>query len=59
MTEPSDDLSPGEVPVPDLSRWLSENGYAEDQPGWGHVTCDELANALHHHYLIYRAYRED
>jgi len=49
----------GEMTVEELSHWLSENGYAEDQPGWGHVTCDELAVALHKEYIMFRAYRAE
>lgn len=52
------ELSPGEVDPVDLARWLLENGYAEEKAGYGYVTADELAVALHKEYLIYRAYRE-
>lgn len=26
--------------------WLLTHGYAEEQPGYGHVSADELAEAL-------------
>lgn len=26
--------------------WLLANGYAEEKPGYGHVSADELAQAL-------------
>ena len=53
------DLSPGEVNPTDIADWLLGNGYAEEKPGYGHVTAEELAEALHKEFLIYRAYRED
>lgn len=35
-----------------LARWLVLNGYAEDVRGYGHVTGDDLAEALLAHYDI-------
>ena len=52
------ELSPGEVSPEDIANWLLENGYAEEQDGYGHVSATELSNALHQEFLIYRAYRD-
>lgn len=30
----------------ELAAWLLDNGYAEEKPGYGHVTAEELAEAL-------------
>jgi hypothetical protein len=51
-------LSPGEVSPADIAEWLLGNGYAEERPGFGHVTAEELSEALHKEFLIYKAYRE-
>jgi hypothetical protein len=53
------ELSPGEISPEDLCHWLLENGYAEEERGYGHVTGADLAEALHKEFLIYRAYRSD
>ena len=36
----------------ELSSWLIRNGYAEEKPGYGHVSGDELADELLSHYTI-------
>lgn len=30
----------------DFRDWLLDNGYAEEMPGYGHVTADDLADAV-------------
>lgn len=30
----------------EVVKWLLENGFAEEKPGYGHVDADELAAAL-------------
>lgn len=30
----------------ELVKWLLDRGYAEEQPGYGHVDAEELAAAL-------------
>lgn len=32
--------------VEEVVKWLLENGYAEEQAGFGHADADTLANAL-------------
>lgn len=34
------------VRVEELSEWLLQKGYAEESAGFGHVSADELAQAL-------------
>lgn len=34
------------IRVDELRKWLLEKGYAEAEAGYGHVTADELAQAL-------------
>lgn len=41
-----------ETTVDELADWLMDNGYAEDRRGYGHVTGDELAEALLAKYRI-------
>lgn len=36
-----------------LAQWLLDNGYAEEQSGYGHVSAEDLAEALFEHYHIY------
>lgn len=38
--------------VEQLANWLTENGYAEDDPGFGHVCGEELAEALLNQFEI-------
>ncbi len=38
----------------ELCNWLLENGYAEDKPGYGHVTAEELADALLDNFVMVR-----
>jgi hypothetical protein len=35
-----------------LAAWLIDEGYAEEKPGYGHVTGMRLAEALLHRYEI-------
>lgn len=35
-----------------LARWLVLNGYAEDTRGYGHVTGEDLAEALLKKFII-------
>lgn len=30
----------------ELAKWLLDKGYAEERPGYGHVSAEELAEAL-------------
>lgn len=30
----------------ELAKWLLGGGYAEEKPGYGHVSADDLAEAL-------------
>lgn len=38
----------------ELAAWLLENGFAEERRGYGHVSAEELAEALTDAFVIYR-----
>jgi hypothetical protein len=40
------------ITIEELCNWLLDNGYAEEKPGYGHVTGEELAEALLKQYTI-------
>ena len=38
----------------ELAKWLLDRGFAEEKPGYGHVSAEELADALLSEFTIYR-----
>ena len=41
----------------ELVEWLLGNGYAEEESGYGHVSAEELAEALIDEFDLVKAFR--